>query len=130
MTDCTGLIEQRMGAQLRKYRQGGLLVFCPHTTAGVAVNENADPTVQRDFLHHFAKLVPWEDGFTHSERNADSHIQSIMVGPSVMVPIASGRLCLGTWQGIYFCEFDGPRTRSLFCQFLAGPPNIYGCEEE
>ena len=81
------------------------------TTAGVTINENADPSVVRDMLAHLEKLVPEHDGFTHGEGNSDSHIKASMMGASVTIPIMGGRLALGTWQGIYFCEFDGPRNR-------------------
>jgi secondary thiamine-phosphate synthase enzyme len=91
---------------------GACVVYVPHTTAGVTINENADPTVVHDMLSHLAKLVPHGAGFTHAEGNSDSHIKASLMGASVTVPIVGGRLALGTWQGIYFCEFDGPRTRS------------------
>lgn len=93
---------------------GVVTVFVPHTTAGVTINENADPSVVRDILSTLEKLVPAGVGYTHSEGNADSHIKASLMGSSVQVFVESGRLALGTWQGIYFCEFDGPRTRHIW----------------
>jgi secondary thiamine-phosphate synthase enzyme len=93
---------------------GLCLVSCPHTTAAVTIQENADPDVVRDMLlwlnHHIPKDVP---GFRHAEGNSDSHIKASLVGPSVTIPIEGGELIFGTWQGVYFCEFDGPRNRSV-----------------
>ena len=92
---------------------GFCVVFVPHTTAGVTINENADPTVVRDMLAHLERAVPPNAGYTHAEGNSDSHIKASMMGSSVVVPLVGGRIQLGTWQGIYFCEFDGPRRRSF-----------------
>jgi secondary thiamine-phosphate synthase enzyme len=88
-------------------------VYVPHTTAGVAVNEGADPDVAKDIERTMAKLVPEAAGYAHREGNADAHIKSVMVGSSVSVPVESGKLRLGTWQAIFFCEFDGPRKRRV-----------------
>ena len=93
---------------------GICLVHVPHTTAAVTINENADPAVQADILAELNKVVPFEDGYTHSEGNSAAHLKSSLVGCSATVPIEGGRLALGTWQGIYFCEFDGPRSRSVW----------------
>jgi len=94
--------------------QDGLcLVFVPHTTAGVTINENADPDVQRDILKELNKIVPFEDGYLHAEGNSAAHLKSTLVGCSCTVPVEGARLALGTWQGIYFCEFDGPRSRTV-----------------
>ena len=92
---------------------GTVTVFVPHTTAGVTINENADPDVVRDILYELDKIVPWEDAYRHFEGNSAAHIKASMMGSSVMVIIENGRLLLGTWQGIYFCEFDGPRNRKV-----------------
>lgn len=97
-----------------KISDGIVTVFVPHTTAGVTINENADPSVVRDILSTLNKLVPPHDGYTHSEGNSDSHIKASMMGFSTQVFIENGRLALGTWQGIYFCEFDGPRSRQVW----------------
>jgi secondary thiamine-phosphate synthase enzyme len=97
------------------------LVFVPHTTAGVMINENADPAVARDFERALERLVGDDWGWQHveaGEENAPSHIRSTLMGPQVVVPIADGRLVLGTWQGIFFCEFDGPRTRRVLVSEL------------
>jgi len=106
--------------------EGAVLVYSPHTTAAVTINEGADPDVRRDMLAHLAHLVPLEGGpnggvvagFRHAEGNSDAHIKTSLMGPSQLVPVAGGRLQLGTWQKIYFCEFDGPRRRSVLVQFL------------
>ena len=88
-------------------------IFVPHTTAGVAIQENADPDVVRDILATLARLVPRTGDYRHVEGNSDSHVKAAAVGSSQIVPVEGGRLALGTWQGIYFCEFDGPRTRRV-----------------
>ena len=96
---------------------GVALVFVPHTTAGVTINENADPDVVHDVLLTLAELVPeGRRGYRHGEGNSDAHVKASLVGSSVSVMVEGGRLQLGTWQGIYFCEFDGPRHRKLMVQ--------------
>ena len=98
--------------------QNGLCqIFVPHTTAGVTINENADPDVVTDMLVALGKMVP-DLHYRHSEGNSPAHVKSSLVGCSITVPISEGRLCLGTWQGIYFCEFDGPRTRKVWVQLV------------
>lgn len=93
---------------------GLLHIHSPHTTAGVTVNEQADPDVAADMEKALAKLVPWRDGYAHAEGNSAAHIQTALVGTSTWVPVRRGRLSMGTWQGIFLCEFDGPRTRELW----------------
>jgi secondary thiamine-phosphate synthase enzyme len=93
---------------------GMCLVYCPHTTAGITINEAADPSVQEDILKELNKVIPFSDGYSHREGNSAAHIKSSLVGCSETVPIHNGKLVLGTWQGIYFCEFDGPRSRSVY----------------
>ncbi|HPR69345.1 MAG TPA: secondary thiamine-phosphate synthase enzyme YjbQ [Kiritimatiellia bacterium] len=93
---------------------GLLHVHSPHTTAGVTVNEQADPDVAADMEKAFARLIPWNAGYAHAEGNSAAHIQTALVGTSVLVPVKAGRLAMGTWQGIFLCEFDGPRTRELW----------------
>ena len=88
-------------------------VFIPHTTAGVTINEGADPDVAADVASHLAELVPKEAAFEHAEGNSDSHIKTILVGPSCTAPVRGGKLELGTWQAIFLCEWDGPRTRRV-----------------
>lgn len=93
-------------------------VFIPHTTAAVTINENADPDVVRDFTTEINKIVPWEDNYYHMEGNSAAHLKSSMIGFSEQVIIDNGRLVLGTWQGIYFCEFDGPRHRYVYVKIM------------
>jgi secondary thiamine-phosphate synthase enzyme len=92
---------------------GTAVVFVPHTTAGVTINENADPTVVRDILAETSKIVPFEDGYRHGEGNSAAHIKSSLVGASLVLIVSGGRPVLGTWQAVYFCEFDGPRERKM-----------------
>ncbi|HEX9548376.1 MAG TPA: secondary thiamine-phosphate synthase enzyme YjbQ [Acidimicrobiales bacterium] len=94
-------------------------VFVPHTTAGVFINENADPDALTDILNTLEALVPWEHGYRHAEGNAAAHIKSTLVGTSQTVPVRDGRLALGRWQGIYFADFDGPRERHFQVTVLA-----------
>ncbi|HIW73263.1 MAG TPA: secondary thiamine-phosphate synthase enzyme YjbQ [Firmicutes bacterium] len=93
-------------------QEGVCLVYCPHTTAGLTINENADPDVVSDILMALDALFPDRPEYRHAEGNTAAHLKAGFVGSSVSVPVAGGRLALGVWQGIYFCEFDGPRTRS------------------
>lgn len=99
---------------------GIAVVSSPHTTAGVTVNENADPDVVRDILHGLERIVPRDGGWRHYEGNSDGHLKTALVGTSVSLPVAGGRLALGTWQAIYLAEFDGPRTRKLDVTVLPG----------
>ena len=100
--------------------QSGLChVYVPHTTAGVFINENADPDALSDILTTLESLVPWENGYRHAEGNAAAHIKATLVGSSQTVPVRNGRLALGRWQGIYFADFDGPRERHLQVTVLA-----------
>jgi len=100
-------------------KQGMCLVFCPHTTAGLIINEHADPDVRLDLERAFEKLVPTVP-FAHVEGNSPAHFLSSVVGPSLLIPVRDGRLQLGTWQGVFFCEFDGPRTRQVWVQLMEG----------
>lgn len=100
--------------------RGAAVVYVPHTTAGVTINENADPSVCADLEGALDRLVPWEGPYRHSEGNSAAHVKSTLVGSSVTVPVEKGSPVLGTWQGIYFCEFDGPRTRRVQVLMLAG----------
>jgi len=95
-------------------REGTALVYVPHTTAGITINENADPSVKSDIIKELDKIIPWNDDYDHSEGNAAAHIKASLIGESVSVIISKGRPVLGTWQGIFFCEFDGPRKRKVF----------------
>lgn len=96
-----------------KVRNGMCYLYVPHTTAGITINENADPDVVTDIINGLEKIVPAAGGYRHAEGNSDAHIKASLMGFSCMVPVVDGRLALGTWQGIYFCEFDGPRRRKL-----------------
>jgi secondary thiamine-phosphate synthase enzyme len=100
-------------------RDGAVVVMAPHTTAAVTINESADPDVVTDLLAGLARIAPRDGGWRHREGNSDGHLKSSLVGASELVPVADGRLQLGTWQGVYFCEFDGPRTRQVWVQTLA-----------
>ena len=97
-------------------REGLCTVFIPHTTAGVTVNENADPDVPHDMLMEVNKIVPLQDGYKHAEGNSAAHLKSTLFGCSTNVIVADGQLCLGPWQSVFFCEFDGPRERNVWVQ--------------
>ena len=117
LVDITGAVREAVEGA------GGaaVLVFVPHTTAGVTINEHADPAVARDFEAALERMVGDGWGWQHieeGEENAPSHIRAALMGPQVVIPLRSGRLALGTWQGIFFCELDGPRTRSVFVTVL------------
>jgi secondary thiamine-phosphate synthase enzyme len=101
-------------------KSGICLVYTPHTTAAVTINENADPDVPRDILAALDKAVPLSANYRHSEGNSAAHVKSSLVGASEMVIIENGSLVLGTWQSIFFCEFDGPRTRKVLISIIAG----------
>ena len=103
-----------------KVREGMVVAFVPHTTAGITINENADPDVKSDMLEKLATLVPkHESYYQHGEGNSDSHVKTALVGNSVTVLVEDGKLVLGTWQGVYFCEFDGPRQRELLIKVVS-----------
>ena len=101
-------------------KEGICVIFVPHTTAAVTINENADPDVQTDFMKEISKIVPWEDGYRHMEGNSAAHLKSSMMGFSETVIIEQGRLLLGTWQGVYFLEYDGARNRRVYVKILEG----------
>lgn len=103
----------------RGWQDGVITIFVPHTTAGVTINENADPDVARDMELFSDELVPQSSRFRHSEGNSDAHIKSSFYGSSAQVIIRNGTMWLGTWQGIYFCEFDGPRKRKVYLAFAS-----------
>jgi secondary thiamine-phosphate synthase enzyme len=115
MIDITSQIE----GELHKsgLKDGVCFLFVPHTTAGITINESADPSVATDIQAVLNKLIPWEGSYKHLEGNSAAHIKSSLIGNSVMVFVESGHLKLGTWQGIFFCEFDGPRSRKLYVKF-------------
>ena len=103
-----------------KLKQGICFIFVPHTTAGLTINENADPSVGSDILNTLNQLIPEGRGYEHCEGNADSHIKTSILGNSLNLFLQAGKLCLGTWQGIFFAESDGPRTRQVWVQVLEG----------
>ena len=109
--DITGAVASEVAKTGMK--NGICYVYMPHTTAGLTINENADPDVARDILAGLARLVPPTGDYRHAEGNSDAHIRASLMGFTVTVPVIEGRLALGTWQGIYFCEFDGPRRRHV-----------------
>ena len=119
MTDITGMI--RKAVEESGFRDGICTVFVPHTTAAVTINENADPDVVRDFTAELGKIVPWEDGYRHMEGNSAAHLKASMMGFSQQIIVDEGKLLLGTWQGIWFCEFDGPRSRSVYVKLMGDP---------
>src|SRR5271165_986503 len=109
----------RQAVQTSGVRQGFCVVYCPHTTAAITINENADPDVVHDMLLWLERSIPQaQAGFRHGEGNSDSHIKASLVGSSATVLIEDGELVLGRWQGVYFCEFDGPRSRTVHVQVV------------
>ncbi len=112
LVDITPLIKKALIES--KINKGLLTVFCPHTTAAITINENADPDVKSDIIYELDKIIPKIDNYKHSEGNSAAHIKSSLLGPSETIIIENGQLVLGTWQGILFCEFDGPRNRKFF----------------
>jgi secondary thiamine-phosphate synthase enzyme len=99
-------------------RSGVCYVYVPHTTSGITVNENTDPNVGRDILKELNKVIPFDDQYSHNEGNSAAHIKSTLVGVSKAVMVEEGRLALGTWQAIFYCEFDGPRDRRVFVKVM------------
>ncbi len=116
LIDVTDEIQSAVSAS--KVKDGLCFLFCPHTTAGLTINENADHSVKADILNTLNKLIPHNANYSHAEGNADAHIKSSLLGQSLTVFIEEGRLALGTWQGIYFCEGDGPRTREVWVKIV------------
>jgi len=110
----------QIGSFLREHQavDGVLVIFVPHTTAAVTINENADPDVKNDILSYLSRLIPADAGFRHMEGNSDAHIKSSLVSPSLSILVSGGKVVLGTWQSVFFCEFDGPRTRKLYLKYI------------
>jgi len=118
LIDITELIRETVRKE--RITDGICQIFVPHTTAAVTINENADPDVSRDILSILDRLIPYDGPYLHREGNSAAHLKASLVGSSVTVMIENGHLVLGTWQGIYFCEFDGPRSRTIHIKSLAG----------
>lgn len=114
MLDITGLVQKELSKA--GVTEGVCAVYVPHTTAGITINEGADPAVCQDIMRKLNELIPPDAGYRHMEGNADSHIKASMMGSSVTVLVEKGRLVLGTWQKVFFCEFDGPRSRKVYIQ--------------
>lgn len=114
MLDITGLVQKELSKA--GVTEGICAVYVPHTTAGITINEGADPAVCQDIMRKLNELIPPDAGYRHMEGNADSHIKASMMGSSVTVLVEKGRLVLGTWQKVFFCEFDGPRSRKVYIQ--------------
>jgi len=119
LVDITGEVERAVRESDAK--SGVCYVYVPHTTAGVAINEHADPDVAKDVEGLFDRLIPNKGSYRHAEGNTDSHMKAILTGTSQTVPIENGKLALGTWQGIFLCEFDGPRQRRVFVKIVPDP---------
>jgi secondary thiamine-phosphate synthase enzyme len=116
--DITDIVAARLREQSAE--NGICLIYTPHTTAGLTINEGADPNVMDDVLRTLDTLVPWRGAYKHTEGNSAAHIKAILAGAGVQVIVESGKLVLGAWQRIFLLEFDGPRTRKIFVQFLGG----------
>ena len=116
LVDITSQVQQAI--QSSGIQNGFCLLYVPHTTAAVTINESADPSVKEDVLMMLNQIVPWEGGYRHLEGNSPAHVKATLVGASEWIAVEQGQLVLGTWQGVFFCEFDGPRTRKLHVRFL------------
>jgi secondary thiamine-phosphate synthase enzyme len=116
LIDITSKIEEIISQN--PITDGLCFLFVPHTTAAVTINESADPSVKSDILMVLNQMVPWKAGYRHMEGNSPAHVKSSLIGASELIPIENKRLVLGTWQGIFFCEFDGPRQRKLQVKFM------------
>jgi len=124
MIDITGEVQRLIDAS--GVRDGICMIYVPHTTAAVTINENADPSVPADMLMILNQMVPWKAPYRHLEGNSPAHVKTALIGSSELVQVEGGRLVLGTWQGIFFCEFDGPRSRKVNITWMASiltPPS-------
>lgn len=120
LIDITAQVQRHVDQQIKKtgLSNGLCMLFVPHTTAAVTINESADPSVKADILMILNQVIPFNAGYRHMEGNSAAHIKSTLVGASEQILIEGGQLVLGTWQGIFFCEFDGPRTRQLHIKLI------------
>ena len=117
MIDITSMVQEAVREE--GLDSGLVVVYCPHTTGAITINEGADPAVKRDILAVINQVIPWEFGYHHMEGNSPAHIKTSLFGQSVQVIVEGGRLCLGTWQKIFFCEFDGPRKRKVWIKTIS-----------
>ena len=117
LIDVTREVEKALASG--NIKDGFCFLYVPHTTAGITINESADPAVKSDILMILNQIIPWQAGYGHMEGNSPAHIKSSIIGASEWVAVENGRLVLGTWQGIFFCEFDGPRNRTLQIKLLS-----------
>ena len=122
LIDITAKIQESVSASCAGTgRENGLcIIYVPHTTAAVTINECADPDVKSDILMILNKIVPWEAGYRHMEGNSPAHVKATLIGASELIAFENKKLLLGTWQGIFFCEFDGPRTRKVYIKMMPG----------
>jgi len=118
LIDITNQVQKVVGES--GVKEGICIIFIPHTTAEVTINENADEDVKTDILKEINKVIPFSDGYRHMEGNSAAHIKASLFGFSDQIIIQNGKLLLGTWQGIYFCEFDGPRSRKAYVKIISG----------
>ena len=118
LVDITHLVQKAVSEA--KVESGLCTIYVPHTTAAVTINENADPSVRSDIIKELNKVIPFDDNYSHLEGNAAAHIKSTLTGCSETILVEGGSLVLGTWQGIYFCEFDGPRSRTVMVKLIEG----------
>lgn len=118
LVDITHLVQKAVSEA--KVESGLCTIYVPHTTAAVTINENADPSVRSDIIEELNKVIPFDDNYSHLEGNAAAHIKSTLTGCSETLLVEGGSLVLGTWQGIYFCEFDGPRSRTVMVKLIEG----------
>jgi secondary thiamine-phosphate synthase enzyme len=116
MLDITTEIQSAIKAE--NFSDGICMLYVPHTTAGITINESADPSVRSDILMVLNQMVPWKANYRHMEGNSPAHVKSSLMGASELVVVENGAMVLGTWQGIFYCEFDGPRTRKLHIKFI------------
>jgi len=116
MIDITAQIDEFMAGH--KFHRGMCYLFVPHTTAAITINEHADPDVKTDILYELNKIIPHDDNYRHGEGNSAAHIKASIIGSNLTLAVENNRLQLGTWQGVFFCEFDGPRNRQLWIRFI------------
>ena len=119
MIDITNEIQSVL--EREKFANGICMFYVPHTTAGITINESADPSVRGDILMVLNQIVPWKADYRHMEGNSPAHVKTSLMGSSELISVENGRMVLGTWQGIFYCEFDGPRTRKLHIKLMPNP---------